>query len=217
MFYDKPIFFEKNRVFRVYTGGKLFADFFGDDSTDGNYPEEWVASSVHALNEGSTDEHEGISKIEGTGLYLSEALEQYRSELLGEREDIGILTKILDSAIRLPVQAHPDKAFSAKYFNSKYGKEESWVILATRLGAKIFYGFKDGVTLEEFEHAIDESDSGSNEMESLLKSIDVKPGDVVYIPAKLVHAIGSGCLLLEVQEPTDFTIQPERWCGEYRL
>lgn len=55
MFYDKPIFFEKNRVFRVYTGGKLFADFFGDDSTDGNYPEEWVASSVHALNEGSTD------------------------------------------------------------------------------------------------------------------------------------------------------------------
>ena len=73
------------------------------------------------------------------------------------------------------------------------------------------------MTLEEFEHAIDESDSGSNEMESLLKSIDVKPGDVVYIPAKLVHAIGSGCLLLEVQEPTDFTIQPERWCGEYRL
>lgn len=217
MFYDKPIFFEKNRVFRVYTGGKLFANFFGDDSTDGNYPEEWVASSVHALNEGSTDEHEGISKIEGTGLYLSEALEQYRSELLGEREDIGILTKILDNAIRLPVQAHPDKAFSAKYFNSKYGKEESWVILATRPGAKIFYGFKDGVTLEEFEHAIDESDSGSNEMESLLKSIDVKPGDVVYIPAKLVHAIGSGCLLLEVQEPTDFTIQPERWCGEYRL
>lgn len=217
MFYDKPIFFEKNRVFRVYTGGKLFADFFGDDSTDGNYPEEWVASSVHALNEGSTDEYEGISKIEGAGLYLSEALEKYRSEMLGEREDIGILTKILDSAIRLPVQAHPDKAFSAKYFNSKYGKEESWIILATRPGAKIFYGFKDGVTLSEFEHAIDESDSGSNEMESLLKSIDVKPGDVVYIPAKLVHAIGSGCLLLEVQEPTDFTIQPERRCGKYRL
>ena len=51
MFYDYPIFFEKNRVFRVYKGGKLFADFFGDDSADGNYPEEWVVSSVHALNE----------------------------------------------------------------------------------------------------------------------------------------------------------------------
>lgn len=217
MFYEKPVFFEKNRVFRVYTGGKLFADFFGDASTDGNYPEEWVASSVHALNEGSTDPYEGISKIEGEELYLSDALEKYRVELLGAREDIGILTKILDSAIRLPVQAHPDKEFSAKYFSSKYGKEESWIILATRPDAKIFYGFKDGVTLEEFERAIDASENGGNEMENLLKTIDVKAGDVIYIPAKLVHAIGRGCLLLEVQEPTDFTIQPERWCGEYKL
>ena len=111
MFFDYPIFFEKNRVFRVYTGGKLFADFFSDDSTDGNYPEEWVVSAVHALNEGSTDEYEGISKIQGADLYLNDALKQYKNELIGEREDIGILTKILDSAIRLPVQAHPDKAF----------------------------------------------------------------------------------------------------------
>ena len=117
----------------------------------------------------------------------------------------------------MPVQAHPDKAFSQKYFSSKYGKEESWIILATRPGAKIFYGFKDGITLEDFNKAIDESETSSVAMENLLLSIDVKAGDVIYIPAKMVHAIGSGCLLLEVQEPTDFTIQPERWCGEYKL
>ena len=138
-------------------------------------------------------------------------------ELLGDREDIGILTKILDSAIRLPVQAHPDKAFSEKYFNSKYGKEECWIILATRPGAKIFFGFKEGTTKEDFIAAIEASENGGNEMEELLCSIDVKVGDVIYIPAKMVHAIGYGCLLLEVQEPTDFTIQPERWCGEYKL
>lgn len=217
MFYDEPIFFEKNRVARVYTGGKLFSEFFGDDSKDGFFPEEWVASTVHALNEGSTDEYEGVSKIEGTDLYLNDAISKYKSELLGNRADIGILTKILDSAIRLPVQAHPDKEFSAKYFNSKYGKEESWLILATRPGAKIYYGFKNGVSLEAFEKAIDESENGSNAMEELLCSIDVKVGDVIYIPAKMVHAIGYGCLLLEVQEPTDFTIQPERFCGEYKL
>ncbi len=217
MFYNEPVFFEKNRVFRVYTGGKLFADFFGDDSTDGFYPEEWVASSVRALNEGSTDEYEGVSKILGTDLYLNEAVEKYRKELLGDREDIGILTKFLDSAIRLPVQAHPDKAFSEKYFNSKYGKEESWIILATRPDAKIFYGFKDGTTMEDFVAAIEASENGGDAMENLLCSIDVKPGDVIYIPAKMVHAIGYGCMLLEVQEPTDFTIQPERWCGEYKL
>ncbi len=217
MYYNKPIFFEKNRVFRVYTGGKLFSDFFGDDSTDGFYPEEWVASSVRALNEGSTDEYEGISKIRGTDIYLNEAIENNKKEILGERDDLGILTKILDSAIRLPVQAHPDKAFSQKYFSSKYGKEESWIILATRPGAKIFYGFKDGITLEDFNKAIDASETDADAMENLLCSIDVKAGDVIYIPAKMVHAIGSGCLLLEVQEPTDFTIQPERWCGEYKL
>lgn len=217
MFYNKPIFFEKNRVFRVYKGGKLFSEFFGDNSEDGNYPEEWVASSVRALNKGSTDEHEGISKIQGTDLYLNEAVEKYKTEILGDRKDIGILTKILDSAIRLPVQAHPDKAFSRKYFSSEYGKEESWIILATRPDAKIFYGFKDGVTLEKFNEAIDKSETDPNAMEGLLCSIEVKTGDVIYIPAKMVHAIGYGCLLLEVQEPTDFTIQPERWCGDYKL
>ncbi len=217
MFYNEPIFFEKNRVFRVYKGGKLFADFFGDNSEDGNYPEEWVASSVRALNKGSTDEYEGISKIKGADLYLNEAVEKYKTEILGERKDIGILTKILDSAIRLPVQAHPDKEFSRKYFSSEYGKEESWIILATRPDAKIFYGFKDGVTLEDFSKAIDDSENGGDAMEKLLCSIEVKTGDVIYIPAKMVHAIGYGCLLLEVQEPTDFTIQPERWCGDYKL
>ena len=54
-------------------------------------------------------------------------------------------------------------------------------------------------------------------MEGLLNRIDVKPGDVFFIPAKIVHAIGYGCLILEVQEPTDFTIQPEGWCGDYHL
>ena len=217
MFYNYPVFFEKNRVFRVYKGGKLFADFFSDDSQDGNYPEEWVVSSVHALNDGSTDEYEGISKIKDSDLYLSDAMKNYKKEMLGDADDIGVLTKILDSAIRLPVQAHPDKPFSKKYFNSCYGKEESWYILATRPGGKVFYGFKDGVTIEQFEQAIKESEESKTVMEDLLESFEVKPGDVIYIPAKMVHAIGAGCLLLEVQEPSDFTVQPERWCGEYRL
>jgi mannose-6-phosphate isomerase len=54
-------------------------------------------------------------------------------------------------------------------------------------------------------------------MERLMKSITPKVGDVFIVPAKTVHAIGAGCLILEIQEPTDFTIQPERWCGEYKL
>jgi mannose-6-phosphate isomerase len=64
---------------------------------------------------------------------------------------------------------------------------------------------------------VDESENDKDAMERLMKSITPKVGDVFIVPAKTVHAIGAGCLILEVQEPTDFTIQPERWCGDYKL
>lgn len=212
-----PIFFEKNRVFRVYLGGKLFSDFFSDNSEDCFYPEEWICSSTKALNEGSTDEYEGVSKVKGTSIYFNELIEKEKELMLGNRNGLDVLVKALDSAIRLPVQAHPDKAFSRKHFNSEFGKAEAWLVLATRPDAHIFFGFKDGVTEEDFKNAVNESETDKTAMEKLLNKIPVKPGDVYFIPAKAVHAIGAGCLILEIQEPTDFTIQPERFCGEYKL
>ena len=214
---NNPIFFEKNRVFRVYLGGKLFSDFFGDDSEDCFYPEEWVCSSTKALNEGSTDEFEGVSKVKGTDIYFNQLLETEKELMLGNRKGLDVLVKALDSAIRLPVQAHPDKAYSRVHFNSDFGKAESWLVLAARENACIYFGFKDGVTAEEFEKAVDASETDKTAMENLLNRIPVEVGDVYFIPAKAVHAIGAGCLILEVQEPTDFTIQPERWCGDYHL
>jgi len=215
--FSKPIFFERNRVFRVYTGGKLFADFFGDEAIDGFYPEEWVASTVKAINKNSKSQHEGLSKIRNSDIYFCDLLSKYPHEMLGYKKDLGILTKLLDSAIRLPAQAHPDKSFSMKYFNSQYGKTESWLILDTRPGAKIYFGFKNGVTKEKFINTINSSLSNKDSMERLMCEIPVKKGDVFLIPARTVHAIGAGCLILEIQEPTDFTIQPEHWCGEYKL
>ncbi|MBO5065250.1 MAG: class I mannose-6-phosphate isomerase [Clostridia bacterium] len=212
-----PVFFEKNRVFRVYLGGKLFSDFFGDNSEDGFYPEEWICSSTKALNEGSTDEFEGLSTVKGTGIRFNELIEKQKELMLGNRKGLDVLVKALDSAIRLPVQAHPDKAFSRKNFNSEFGKAESWLVLGAREDACIYFGFKDGVTKEDFEDAVLKSETDKSAMEKLLNKIPVKPGDVYFIPAKAVHAIGYGCLILEVQEPTDFTIQPERWCGDYKL
>lgn len=213
----KPIFFEKNRVFRVYLGGKLFSEFFGDKSEDSFYPEEWICSSTKALNEGSTDEFEGVSKIKNTDIYFSELIEKEKALMLGNRDGLDVLVKALDSAIRLPVQAHPDKAFSRKHFNSDFGKAEAWLVLATRPDAHIFFGFKDGVTEDDFKKAVENSETDKTAMEKLLNKIPVNAGDVYFIPAKAVHAIGAGCLILEIQEPTDFTIQPERFCGEYKL
>ena len=213
----EPIFFERNRVGRVYTGGKLFAGFFGDPAEDGYLPEEWIASAVRAINKDSKDPNEGLSKVRGQALYFNELLEKYPEEMLGAGKDLRILVKALDSAIRLPAQAHPDKAFSRKYFNSDFGKTESWIILDTRPDAKIFFGFKDGVTGEQFEQAIDDSLTDPDAMERLMKEIQPQKGEVYLVPGRTVHAIGKGCLILEIQEPTDFTIQPEHWCGEYQL
>ena len=134
---NEPLFFKKNRVRRIYTGGAQFAKFFSDDSTEGYFPEEWVCSCVKALNEGSTVYNEGISQLE-SGEYFHDILKEYKTELLGEkRRDLGILVKFLDSSIRLPLQVHPDKEFSRTYFSSEYGKTESWIIVGTEKDACI--------------------------------------------------------------------------------
>ncbi len=215
--FTKPCFFEKNRVYRVYKGGRLFSEFFGDGSTDGNFPEEWIASAVGALNKEKRGEKEGVSRIKDNGEFFDEVLRKYKYEMLGSSGRMRILVKILDSAVRLPAQAHPDKAFSRKYFGSEYGKTESWIILGKREGAKIYFGFKEGVNEEKFKEAIADSEWDKGSMERLMESMPVSVGEVYIVPAKAVHAIGAGCLILEVQEPTDFTVQPERWCDDYKL
>jgi mannose-6-phosphate isomerase len=212
-----PIFFERNRVFRVYRGGKLFHEFFGDPPEDGFYPEEWVASTVKALNKEPKSEQEGISRVKDSGVPFTTLIARERERLVGRRAGFEVLVKLLDSAIRLPVQAHPDKAFARRHFASPHGKTEMWLVLATRENARIYFGFKDGVKRSDLAAASEASQTDPAALPSLLNELPASPGDVYLIPARLAHAVGAGCLILEVQEPTDFTIQPEAWCGDYRL
>ena len=213
----QPIFFERNRVGRVYTGGKLFSGFFGDEPIDNFLPEEWIASAVKAVNRVMITEKDGVSKLEGTDIYFDDVLAKNPKEMLGSSEKMRILVKVLDSAVRLPAQAHPDKAYSRKHFHSDYGKTESWIMLDKRPDAKLFFGFQDGVDREVFAKAIDESKTDKDAMERLMRYRVPEKKDVFLVPAKTVHAIGAGCLILEIQEPTDFTFQPEHWCGDYEL
>ena len=213
----RPVFFRRNRVFRVYLGGKLFHDFLGDAPEDGNEPEEWICSSVRAINPGHTDPLEGISKRREDGKPFDELLREHPKEYLGDRADLGVLVKYLDSAIRLPMQAHPTRAFSQKNFHSPYGKAEAWLILATRPDACIYFGFDRAVTKDEFRAAVERSETYPEAMTRFVNRVPVQTGDVFFVSAGVIHAIGAGCLILEVQEPTDFTIQPEYWCGDYHL
>lgn len=216
---SEPIFFERNRVYRIYKGGKTFSSIFADkkdDGTDNNFPEEWVASKVRAINPVYFGERDGVSKVRGTDIYFDDLLRDFAPQLLGERK-YDCLVKFLDSATRLPFQVHPSKEFSRKYFNSDYGKTEAWLVVATRPGAKLYFGFKDKITKDELFELEERSETEKDIMGDLLCGVDVKVGDVWLIKAGLIHAIGAGCTIIEVQEPTDFTIQPERWCGDYHI
>jgi len=213
---QSPLFFERNRVFRVYEGGKLFHDFFGDEAVDGNLPEEWIASKVKALYKVTRSPEEGLSIIQGGHETFASLLASHPEEMTGGK-GFDMLVKILDSAVRLPAQTHPDPAFSKKHFASNHGKTECWIVLATRPGAKLFFGFKEGVTEFDLRQAVAKSETPGDAFSELLQEVEAKTEDVWLIPARVAHAIGAGCLILEVQEPTDFTIQPERWCDRYRL
>ena len=215
--WEFPVFFKKNRVFRVYLGGKLLDEFTGSEGEDGNFPEEWICSAVRAINPGHTDPLEGISLRDEDGTPFDKLLSGNRKEYLGEREDLGVLVKFLDSAIRLPMQVHPTRDFSKKNFKSPYGKAESWIILDTREDACIYFGFKDKVEKADFEELVRKSEEDKDAMTSVVMRVPVKKGDVFFVDAGVIHAIGAGCLILEIQEPTDFTIQPEHFCGDYKL
>lgn len=215
----QPLFFERNRVYRIYLGGKPYREIFNDgydDGTDNMFPEEWVASKVKAINPKYFGARDGVSVVKGTDIFFDDLLRDYPEELLGGRK-YDCLVKFLDSAIRLPFQVHPTKEFSRKYFHSEYGKTEAWLVVAARPGAKLYFGFKDKIVKEELAALEERSETERDIMGGLLQGVDVKPGDLWLIRAGLIHAIGAGCTIIEVQEPTDFTIQPERWCGNYHI
>ncbi len=207
-----PAFFAPNRVWRCYRGGLLLDRFLGRESdVDGHLPEEWLASTTAAENgERSLGPHEGLSRIrlaDGTaGPLLRDALGDER---------IAVLCKFLDSAVRLPIQCHPDRAFARAHYGSEHGKTESWLILDTRIidGEEpyVLIGFQPGVAAADFARAVESQDIEA--MVAMLHRIPVKSGDAFLIPGRVPHAIGPGVLMLEVQEPSDWVVQVERSCA----
>jgi mannose-6-phosphate isomerase len=220
---DGPVFFDSTRVWRCYLGGKLLDEFVGNERPDdGYFPEDWLASVTRAENGAQQQSpDEGLSRIRGSDLLFSELLARHPDEALGPHhgQGLGVLCKFLDSAIRLPIQCHPDRAFAREHFHSEHGKTESWLILGTRRirgeDPYILMGFRSDTTPERFRQAVLAQDVRA--MVGCLNKFPVSPGDAYIIHGRVPHAIGPGVLLLEVQEPTDLVIQPERSIGEVTL
>ena len=197
---------KENRVSRTYWGGHRIDRLRGKALPDGLQPEEWVASVTEARNAGSTDPHEGLSKT-ADGKILRDVLKEH-PEYLGFYHNLPILLKLLDASERLVIQAHPTVSFAKRYLNSEFGKAECWYIISADPGAHVYLGFRKGVTRAVWIDAFKKQDTAR--MLSMLHRINVKDGDVIYVDGGVPHAIGGGCLMAELQEPTDLMVVTER-------
>lgn len=136
---------------------------------------------------------------------LSEALEIYMGELVGERNylrfgnEFPVLIKIIDANDKLSIQVHPDDTL-ARERGMENGKTEMWYIMEAEKGAKIVDGFTIDVTADEYQKILQ-----MGHLEDILHIEHPQNGDVFFIPAGRVHALGKGLLLAEIQQTSDCT------------
>jgi len=218
---NQPIKLSFAGAWRTYLGGAMLREFLGEtNAQDDHFPEEWIMSVVSARNPGREDvKDEGLSKLASSSeISLKSVIEKDPLYYLGKDfvkkngEGLGVLIKLIDSYERLSVQVHPNRTKAQELFHSAYGKTECWHILGGRevLGEvpSIYLGFKPGITREEWKHLFDIQDIPG--MLNCMHKFPVKKGETVIINGGVPHAIGAGCFLTEIQEPTDYTIRIER-------
>ena len=140
------------------------------------------------------------------GRTLGSLVEELDSRLLGARvidlfgHRFPLLAKFLDANTNLSVQVHPDDRYARLHEHGKLGKTEFWYVLDAAPEASIVHGFKTATSREEVRQAIQDLT-----LENLLQEVHVSKGDIIFVPAGAVHAIGKGVLLYELQEYSDLT------------
>lgn len=209
-----------NRLMRApHEGGREMNRFHGVlEPVDDGYPEAWIGSDTRITGaEESGDPNLGCQQCvlpDGQEMYLFEAIRTDPEAVLGKEHlaligpRTGILVKLLDFKNQLNLQCHPDRAYAKKWWNSDFGKAESWYIIGKRADTPVppyvLLGFKEGVTREDFEQGF--YADNARQMEACCHRIPVEVGDVFNVEAGVPHAVGPGCLIVEVQEPTDINV-----------
>jgi mannose-6-phosphate isomerase len=219
---DRPLKVTGSRVWRTYSGGRLLERWKGESNpSDGVFPEEWIASTIQAVNAGREHLVEGLGTLtdaDGAVIDLKTVIASDPARFLGTRHvkrygaNPAVLVKLIDSVERLSIQVHPDRRFAREIFKSDFGKTEAWYILGGRtvdgVPPYFLFGFKPGVTRETWKQLFDVQDIGG--MLDALHKVPLTEGEVLLIEGGVPHAIGSGCFLIEIQEPTDYTLRIER-------
>ena len=193
-------------VFKDYPwGGRNLGEKMGRQIPDGVVAESW---EIAAHPNGSSTVNRGPL----AGRTLMEVQQELGLALLGERNAAALalgkfplLVKLLDANQFLSVQVHPDDAY-AKVHNNEWGKTEMWVVLDAAPGAELIYGFKAGVSKDRFAQAIAEGRT-----EEWLHRLPVRTGDVVFVPTGMIHALGAGIIIAEIQQNSDVTYRIYDW------
>lgn len=151
----------------------------------------------------------GLESADDMGVKLPDLIAKYGARFAGKYADepFPLLLKFIDAAESLSVQVHPDDAYAHAHENGKLGKTEAWLILDAPEGSELVYGIRPGTTLTALRTACEAGAA----VEPLLRRVPVKPGDVCFIPAGCVHAIGAGIMLYEIQQSSDVTYRFYDW------
>lgn len=151
----------------------------------------------------------GLESTDEAGVKLPDLIAKYGAAFAGQyaEKPFPLLLKLIDASESLSVQVHPDDAYAAKAEHGKLGKTEAWLILDAPADGQLVYGIRPGTTKDELRAACEQGAA----VEPLLRRVHVKPGDVCFIPAGCVHAIGAGIMLYEIQQSSDVTYRFYDW------
>jgi mannose-6-phosphate isomerase len=195
---------------RFYLGGDRIATFRRQDPVgpDARVPEDWVGSATTLFGEDSL----GLTTLPD-GTLLRDAIAADPAAWLGDDhvarygDDPMLLVKLLHAGQRLPVHAHPGTDFASRELGRTHGKAEAWYVVD---GGSVGVGFREEVPVDVLRRWVDAQHTEA--LFGLLTTVEVAPGDTVFVPQGTPHALGEGTFVVEVQEPEDLSILLE-WEG----
>ncbi|MEJ2855542.1 MULTISPECIES: class I mannose-6-phosphate isomerase [unclassified Saccharothrix] len=207
----RPVDLPVNQPRQFYRGGAAIAALRGEPEADYG-PEDWVASTTTLFGR----DPDGLTRLPD-GRWLRDAVRADPLSWLGPVHvaefgaDTALLVKLLDAGQRLPVHCHPSNAFAARHLDCRHGKTEAWIVVGTSSPDPLVYiGFREDVPAAVVDGWVSTQDSSA--MLDALNPVSVQPGDTVFVPAGVPHAIGEGVFIVELQQPTDFSVTLE-WRG----
>lgn len=183
---------------KIIWGGSDISPFKGITPVQEGIGESWELSDV-----------EGNVSVVANGPMedksLDELIHTYGDALVGKKvlEQFGttfpLLIKFIDARDNLSIQVHPDDELAKKRHNS-FGKTEMWYVIKAAPDAALYSGFSQQIDANEYVKRVE-----NNTIMEVLQRYDVKAGDVFFLPAGRVHAIGAGCFIAEIQQTSNIT------------